>query len=143
MTPISLKGATCVVWMVAAGDQSWADSFIRLAVTKGQFPPELLTTWPLLQQHESGATVGVWLLVAAAEKQSTADEFIAGRAEMEPDCKLEIAHAWPSRPGIGPPRAEGFHLQDGSWLVVFPSPLMQRDQVPNRKQRRAERRRNR
>jgi hypothetical protein len=122
-TAMNTKGATWVAWMVAAGDQAWSDRFIALAIERGGYAPELLTTWPLLQRHESGATVGVWLLVAAAEKEADAREFISARREMEPDCALEIAYTWPSRPGTREPQARGFQVEHG-WLAVFPSPLM-------------------
>lgn len=121
---INTKGATCVVWMIAATDQARAQNLLRACAMAAGFPEGLLATWPLLQRHFSGATVGIWVLVAMAEKQADAEEFIAARHAIEPDCKLEIAHTWPSRPGTTLPEAKGFQVANG-WLAVFPSPLMQ------------------
>lgn len=121
---INTKGATCVVWMIAATDEARAENLLRACAIGAGFPEGLLATWPLLERHFSGAAVGIWVLVAMAEKQSDAQEFIDARHAIEPDCKLEIAHTWPRRPGTTIPQGKGFQVENG-WLVVFPSPLME------------------
>lgn len=119
-------GASYVVAMIAATDKARASRLLAACVAGAGFSPHLLTTWPLLKRHVSGATVGIWVLVAAAEKGVDVRGFIDGRREIDADVDLEVVHAWPSRPGLPMPTGalgQAFRTAEGL-LVVFPSPLI-------------------